>query len=430
MDIKEIAARLWKEGNFKDHSKLARYLYEKYGKLHYANFGSMRRSISTVCKRIDEDRIERNLDDFIKEGGDIDDIIALNVKLKRRIQFLEDNRRVEKKHKREGDRGYNTIKTYLESLNEQLGHLGGKIKVNLKRIDKEGGGIGIIQVTDVHANEYIDTINNQYNIDVLSRRAKKLVDESLKYFKFRGVSKVLMAFTGDLLNSDRRQDEKVNQITNRSKSSVLMAHFVAQMICDVAQYYPVDVISVLGNESRVNQEMTFSNEAFSDNYDFIIMAMARMIITSSNIPDIKFLSIDKMETVVDLGEQRWLFAHDVSKYTSNQSKVQQTVGRFSLSGDNIDFIVSGHIHSFQGTDISCRSGSMVGSNEYNEHGLNLYSRASGVCYVAEGKSRFYQYIDLQEADNEGYEYESKLEAYNIKSSGKVRPQKTILEIVV
>ena len=32
----------------------------------------------------------------------------------------------------------------------------------------------------------------------------------------------------------------------------------------------VDIVSVLGNESRVKQEMTFSNEAFSDNYDFTI----------------------------------------------------------------------------------------------------------------------------------------------------------------
>ena len=428
--VKDIAAKLWREGKFGSKRSLAKHLYEEHGLCGFKDFDSFRRSISRECEKVDEDRIERNLDDFIKEGGDIDDIIALNVKLKRRIQFLEDNRRVEKKHNREGDRGYNTIKTYLESLNEQLGHLGGKIKVNLKRIDKEGGGIGIIQVTDVHANEYVDTINNQYNVDVLSRRAKKLVDESLKYFKFRGVSKVLMAFTGDLLNSDRRQDEKVNQITNRSKSSVLMAHFVTQMICDVAQYYPVDIVSVLGNESRVNQEMTFSNEAFSDNYDFTILAIAREIIYAANIPDVKFLSIDKMETVVELGEQNWLLAHDVSKFTDKQAKTQQTIGRYALNGIKVDFVLGGHIHAFRGADISSRSGSMVGSNSYNEHSLNLYSRASGVCYVVEGSNRYYQYVDLQEADNEGYEYESRLEAYNIKSHSKNKPQQAILKVVI
>ena len=412
--VKDIAAKLWREGKFGSKRSLAKHLYEEYGLCGFKDFDSFRRSISRECEKIDEDL----------------ELIGSNVRLAKQRQKLQDTNRIERKSFREYARIENAVEEYGAAINKQLKHLGSKIKLNLKRLNSKSSSIGVIHITDVHANELINSHNNQYNVDVLSRRLKKLVDESIKYFQFKDVSKVLIAFTGDLLNSDRRLDELLNQATNRSKASVLMAHLVVQVICDVAQYYPVDIVSVLGNESRITKEMTFSNEAFSDNYDFTILAIAREIVYAANIPDVKFLSIDKMETVVELGEQNWLLAHDVSKFTDKQAKTQQTIGRYALNGIKVDFVLGGHIHAFRGADISSRSGSMVGSNSYNEHSLNLYSRASGVCYVVEGSNRYYQYIDLQEANNDGYEYESRLEAYNIKSHSKNKPQQAILKVVI
>lgn len=414
MDIKEIAAKLWVKGEFESKRKLAKYLNGEYGLCGYKDFDSFRRSISRACQKVDEDT----------------ELIEYNVRLAKQKQKFQDTNRIERKAFREHARIENAVEEYGKALNKQLKHLGSKLKLNLNRAHKKGGWIGIIQITDVHANELVDLPHNQYNFEVLSKRLKKYISESLNYFKYLGTEKVVMAFTGDLLNSDRRLDELLNQATNRSKASVIMAHFVVQCILDVAKYYPVNIVSVLGNESRVSKEMTFSDEAFSDNYDFTIVAMAKEIIEASNIPDVNFLSIDKMETILNFGEQSWLFAHDISKYTDKQGKTQQAIGRYALSGNKVDFAIGGHIHAFRGTDISCRSGSMVGSNSYNEHALNLYGRASGVCYAVKGKDKRMQYIDLQEANNKGYEYESKLEAYNIKSSGKLKPKEAVLKIVI
>ena len=414
MDIKEIAAKLWREGEFESKRKLAKHLNGEYGLCGYKDFDSFRRSISRACQKVDEDT----------------ELIEYNVRLAKQKQKFQDTNRIERKAFREHARIENAVEEYGKALNKQLKLLGSKLKLNLKQCSRKGGGVGVIHITDVHANELVNLPHNQYNFGILSQRLKHLIQESISYFKYKGVESVLMAFTGDLLNSDRRLDELVNQATNRSKASVIMAHLVIQAIADVAQYYPVKVVSVLGNESRVNKEMTFSNEAFSDNYDFTIMAMAREVIEASELYNVQFQSIDQMETVVNFGEQTWLLAHDVSKYTDKQGKTQQAIGRYFLQGLGVDFIIGGHIHSFRGTDISCRSGSIVGSNPYNEHSLNFAGRASGVCYVVQGKTRAIQYIDLQYADNEGYEYESKLEAYNIKSSGKLKPKEAVLRIVI
>jgi hypothetical protein len=122
--------------------------------------------------------------------------------------------------------------------------------------------------------------------------------------------------------------------------------------------------------------------------------------------------------------------HDISKITDTQAKAQSAMGRYLGQGIKIDYMIGGHIHAFRGTDLSTRSGSMAGSNSYNEHALNLLGRASGICYVVNGLERSLQYIDLQFADNEGYEIESKLESYYSKSDSKIREETTVFKIVI
>ena len=410
MEFKNYVLRMWQTGQFSSKRQLAKFIYKDSGLNGYKDFDSLRRSVSR----------------FIKEYGD--ELVQLSEELRKGKQKARDIRRITNKEHRHRDRLENAVGAYGRALCKTLETVSSNFKVNLNSLSRHDGGTGVIQITDVHANELINLPHNQYNFDVLSRRLKKLINESLAYFRFKGVENVLMAFTGDLINSDRRLDELLNQATNRAKASVIAFHLFSQAIADVSQYYPVKVVSVLGNESRVNKEMTFSNEAFSDNYDFTIMAMCREVLADNK--NVTFSSIDQMESIVDFGEQKWLIAHDITKMTDKQTKTQASIGRYRLQGINIDFVIGGHIHAFRATDISCRSGSMAGSNSYNENALNLAGRASGVCYVVKGKSRSIQYIDLQDYDNEGYEFESKLEAYNVKSHQKCKQNTKIIEIVV
>lgn len=417
-DLKEEIIKLWESKQYNTIADLTRYVIAEYG-----DFGkeqdSLRRSISRIIHDSEPDK----------------ELIVENVRLAKDKQRLQDVQRIERKAFREDARIENAVAQFGKDLANQNRLYANKLleKINIQPLvyRENKHGVGVIQITDVHANELIDLPHNQYNWTVLSKRMKKLINESLRYFAFRNVKKVTMVYTGDLCNSDRRLDELLNQSTNRAKAANLLAHIITQSILEVRNAgYEVGIVSVLGNESRVKQEMTFSNEAFSDNYDYTIMAQVRQVLEFANIEGITFHSIDKMENVIDFGEQKWLVMHDMPQSTSKQEKTQSIIGKYALSGKPVDFVISGHIHAHRGTDISCRSGSMSGSNTFNEHALGLIGRASGVCYVVDGKERYYQYIDLQYAENEGYGIVKELEAYNIKSELKTRQQTAIFQVVI
>lgn len=417
-DLKEEIVKLWESGKYSTIAELTRHIVSEFGDF-CRPFKSLRISIDRIIQKHIVDK----------------DVVSENVRLAKDKQHLQDVQRIERKSFREDARIENAISQFGKELANQNKLHANKLldNINIKPLmhSTDKHGVGVIQITDVHANELIDLPHNQYNWTVLSKRMKKLINESLNYFAFRNVEKVVMVYSGDLLNSDRRLDELLNQSTNRAKAANLLAHIITQSILEVRNAgYEVGIISVLGNESRVKQEMTFSNEAFSDNYDYTIMAQVRQVLEFSNIEGITFHSIDKMENVIDFGEQKWLVMHDMPQSTSKQDKTQSIIGKYSLSGKPVDFVISGHIHAHRGTDISCRSGSMSGSNTFNEHALGLIGRASGVCYVVDGKERYYQYIDLQYADNEGYGIVKEMEAYNIKSELKTRQQTAIFQVVI
>jgi len=395
---------------------VTRFLHHKYSLLEHVDFESFRRQMGYWITRSVADK----------------EIVLENVKLAKGKQKGQDLNRIERKSFREDARIENAVAEFGKALVEQNKLYSKDLnKINIKRINRIGSGVGVMQVSDPHGNELIDLPNNKYDFSVLAKRMKKYVNESLDYFKFKGASRVLFTFTGDLLNSDRRLDELLNASTNRSKASILMVHILKQAILEVRnEGYEVDIVSVLGNESRVNKEMTFSKEAFSDNYDFTIIAQLKQIFEFSKITGIHFHQHDNLEEVVKIGDQNWLIKHNLDRSLDKQKNTQSTIGKHALKGNLIDFAIGGHIHAHNATDISCRSGSMSGSNSYSENSLDLMGRASGVCYFVTGKERYYQYVDLQYTGEDSYEIVKELEAYNAKSVQKTHVQKSILQIVI
>ena len=425
--------------DFED-SKYTKY-HEIIEDIYFNNFGNLGAAgiAKTLISQYPDHKLKVNslrqyIGLYLKDNVADKEIIESNVRLAKQKQAGQDVNRIERKSFREYARVENALEVYgieLTKQNKQFGEALAKINIVPIKKSKVLSGVGIMQITDVHGNELIDLPHNKYDFHILSQRLKKYVDESISYFKYKGAKKVLIAFTGDLLNSDRRLDELLNSATNRSKATVMMIHIFKQAILEVRNAgFEVDIISVLGNESRVNKEMTFSNEAFSDNYDFTIVAQLKQMFEFAEIKGINFGSHSTLEVVVNVAGQNWLFAHDLNKYTSSQLKAQSAIGRYSLQNIKIDFMIGGHIHATNITDISSRSGSMSGSNSFNENALNLAGRAMGTCYFANGSDRNCQTIDLQTSDNEGYEVETQLEAYNIKSASKVNKNTTVFKVVI
>jgi hypothetical protein len=366
-------------------------------------------------------------------GADYDkEIVLENVKLSKQKQLAVDKNRIANKSFREDARSENAVAELATQILAQNKEFGKELsKLKFKKQSHVKGGTGVIQITDVHANELIDLPHNRYDFNVMAKRLKAHVTESLAYFEFRGVSKVLMLFTGDLINSDRRLDEIISASTNRAKATVLTIHILKQAICQVREKYPVDIISVLGNESRVNKEMTFSNEALSDNYDFTIVAQLKQIFEFAKIKNVNFKGYDKVWEVIDFGQQKWGVSHNLSGSVDSQKGAQSHIGMFSLQGHKIDYLVGGHIHALNLTEISSRSSSLCGDNAYANNALGLTGRATHNCYVVNGKKRYTQVNDVQDVEGvEGYEIVSQLEAYNAKSASKLKEPKLIMQIVI
>ena len=74
---------------------------------------------------------------------------------------------------------------------------------------------------------------------------------------------------------------------------------------------------------------------------------------------------------------------------------------------------------------------MVGSNDYTEKVLGLSGRASQNCYVFyKNGNRDGIKIDLQNYDDDMYNIDESLEAYNAKSLNKINKGETIFKVIV
>jgi predicted phosphodiesterase len=355
------------------------------------------------------------------------DIVRENVRLSKQKQKAQDNNRIYNKAFREHARIENAVEEYTKELitlfeNNKLSKTTSKHRTSNK-------AVGVIQFSDVHFNELVELENNRYDFKVASSRVKHFVNKAKTYFKTANISNVVMALTGDLMNSDRRLDELLNQATNRANATFLGVDILQQAILDLNEDFNVTVASVIGNEGRANKEMGWSDVVASDNYDYTIFQCLRYLFRDSCV---KFIHGDPSELVINVAGQNLLMLHGHGSLRGKlDSSVNQIAGRYSLKGIKIDYVIFGHVHSARVGDNFGRSSSMVGANDYSEKALNLNGRASQNCYIFYNDgNRDGIKVDLQNVKDKGYNIKESLEAYNAKSAKKRHKTKTIFEVVV
>ena len=355
------------------------------------------------------------------------DIVRENVRLSKQKQKAQDNNRIYNKAFREHARIENAVEEYTKKLvalfeKNELSKTTNKFKVNSK-------AVGVLQLSDVHFNELVELENNRYDFRVASARVRHFVNKAKSYFKTANVSNVVMALTGDLMNSDRRVDELLNQATNRANATFLAVDILQQAIMDLNEDFNVTVASIIGNEGRANKEMGWSKIVASDNYDYTIFQCLHYLFRDSCV---KFIHGDPSELVINIAGQNLLMLHGHGSLRGKlDTCVNQIAGRYSLKGIKIDYVIFGHVHSARVGDNFGRSSSMVGANDYSEKALNLNGRASQNCYIFyDDGNRDGIKVDLQNVKIKGYNIEESLEAYNAKSAKKGKHKKTIFEVVV
>ena len=357
-----------------------------------------------------------------------DEVIVENVRLAKQKQALQDKNRIANKSFREFAR----IENAIEAYSEQLVNIFRKNKLH-KRVSSSklnASAAGVIQLSDVHFNELISLQDNKYDFKVAARRLKHLVSKCKLYFKAHKITNVLIALTGDLMNSDRRLDELLNEATNRSQATFLAVDLLQQLVRELHKDFNISVACVTGNEGRVNKEPGWSPIVATDNYDFTIFNILKYIFKDS---DIKFVEGDPTELVVEVAGQNLLLMHGNCsiRHAALDKSINQVIGRFAMKGIKVDYVIMGHVHSASVGDNYARSASLAGANDYSDKGLNLISRASQNCYIFyKDGNRDGIKIDLQNVPKTGYEIDDSLAAYNAKSASKNHKNKTIIQVVI
>lgn len=361
------------------------------------------------------------------------ELLAENVKLAKRTQRFMDSNRIERKSFREFARIENALVDYNKSLIETLKEKSIGI-ATIKHEEINSGSAGILQFSDVHFNELVHrtpSLNNQYDFKIAAQRCKKYIERAKIYFKANNVSHILIAMSGDILNSDRRIDELLNMATNRAQATILAIHILSQVIEDLNQDFNITITCVSGNESRIKKDHEFSEIIATDNYDWTIYEILSMLFKDKD--GMEFVKGSAREFVINVNGQNVLIMHgDSIPKAGVEKKVLQIKGKWRDKGVDVDFIIFGHFHSARIGDTYARCSSMTGANAYSDDALQLSARASQNIHIIHDKNnRDSIKIDLQDTKGiKGYEIFEELESYNAKSSIKCHKPITIFKIQV
>lgn len=366
-----------------------------------------------------------------EEYGEPDEeIIKENVRFAKKAQKLQDLRRIENKSFREHVRIENSIEELASHIEEHLSELSLSHLVVNHKFKKHR--YGVVHLSDLHLNECVSLPHNEYNWNIASKRLKKYVDNVKVLAKAYGISDILVAVTSDVLNSDRRRDELLSNSENRAKSCILAVDLLQQVLLDLNKDFNLAVSGVSGNESRIPEKVGWHDSVASDNYDYTILMMLRMLLESKGI---QFLAnCDSSEVLINFGGRNILMLHGHGAIKKDvASSVQQLKGRYSARGQKVDMVIWGHMHEALISDWFSRSSSLVGSNDFSEKALNLSGRSSQNFYILDedGVGFHGMKIDLQDTNEiSGYNIQERLEEYNSKSLMKTRTPEIIHQVVV
>lgn len=344
-----------------------------------------------------------------------DDIIGENVKLKRQSQKYQDINRVERKSFREYSRQYNTIEDLNKSVVEKLSYLSKGRNNRVIIHTKSNGRFGVLHLTDLHFGEGIDLKHNKYDWDIAGKRLEKLRNEACRFFDSYGIKNIIIAMTGDLMNSSRRLDEVLTNKDNIASSVVGAFDLLRQLINDLSDCYNVKIACCYGNESRLDKDFSAVEPIVSNNLDGTIYKMLQVHYMGDE--RVQFIGED-LELIIQCGDKNILLVHGNSFGKNIEDSINKMKAKYNSQGVNIDYVLTGHIHSPHLNPLWSRGGSLSGDNAYSYNSLNMTNRASQSAIVFEDNGdRHGVVIDLNNTDKyNGYKIDDRLKMYSRKSN--------------
>lgn len=385
-------------------------------------------TFASFKRRIYEVKEEVELDDLDLEDNELEkeDLTTSLVKKSAQLQKVRDLKNQEVKIKRESERLYNFLEERFSTLIEVLEKVDlSKVKIPKIKESKKTDRYGILQLSDIHANELIlpeETHNmNEYNFDILSKRLRKYIVESIFLFKNYDVKDVYLVLTGDFINSSRRLSEKLAQSTSLTKASLLLTFLIEQAILELRQNgFRVHVSGIVGNESRLPEFMESNEMTASENWDFMIFNSLRHIF--KHVDGVEFIVPDNqiMSLVTMPNGFNFLITHGHTLKGGMEKNIGSLLQNYNHRGIPVHAIFVGHTHNSAIGDIASRSASLCGANAYSSNDLRFLTRASHNAYII-NKDLSYNGMkfDLQDVSEiEGYAIQEELETYLPKSYNK------------
>lgn len=312
--------------------------------------------------------------------------VTVDVRELKERQKEQDLARVARTEFRSTIRAENVLEEYIKNLVGlfQSNPLGSALNVSGGRPTKQARVVLVNQLGDIHGNEEIDIPGNKYNFEILGKRLKKLAIRTISLATAEGAEHILVALTGDNLNHDSLNlDKRLGNSENRAKATFKMVDLFKQYIEEISRDFPVTVASVCGNEGRVHAETGYSDFVVSDNYDYTIFNILKLVFNkpAGNRKLVDFIEGDPKELVVNVCGHNILLTHGEVIKDQCEANVSKIMGRYAAKGIILRYIIFGHLHSARIGDFYGRTSSMCGPNGYSERGLNLTSRASQNLFI-------------------------------------------------
>ena len=363
--------------------------------------------------------------------------VSENVRLAKLVQKQADDTRIKNKAFREHARIENAVISYNEALVAELEQVGESMAGCERRsgpLDPKAAAM-VIHLSDNHFNELVNLPTNRFDFQVAAKRLQLLAQKAKLFGKAYGVERVVVFFGGDLMNSDRRLDEMLAMSTNRAKATLLAVHLYRQFLQDLRGDFFVDCFGVTGNESRAKENLGWVDVVATDNYDFTIYSMLKVIFETLEDKGMRFHEFQANETVFSLHGETFLGVHGHQVNATDQKKCQAIIGKYAAKGINITHILCGHIHATVVSDYVSRNASLVGSNAYSEEALGFVSKAAQNLHLVTPQGLDGIKCDLQNVEGvDGYDIIDALAAYNARSADKAHDAmyepKTIVRVII
>lgn len=348
---------------------------------------------------------------------DYDDESVLRTEAQRQKQ-IDLNSQLRKTN-REQYRVYNNLEEIYTQYVDLLSNVD-LTKFKLKPYAVQTNGkVLLIQISDVHFNELINSSEangNNYDFIIASKRLKKFISKCKQYAKMEKITEINLILTGDLINSSRRLGEKLAQSTSLVKASLLATYLLEQAIVDLAKDFSTTVSSVVGNESRIQDEWDSSSISLSENYDFLIFENLRRIFNKTKVRFTESKNLSQQVVHLSNGFNALIIHGNQLSKSNTDRDIAKILQQYVYQGIKIHGVYYGHYHSASISDFVSRCGSLCGGNAYSTNDLGFLSRASQNCYIinpdlgCDGIK-----FDLQNCDNDEYDIKEELERYDVRN---------------